>query len=132
MIHFNICYNSFMKYLMGKVSAEPTNEVAITVLIIIGCVVLVLALFAILYMIIAYRKIGIVARKLDYLVEDLTYKSEMLTPTVEALVKISNYVDLLESAITQNSSSLGKYLSNNKTDVSNLIDKIRKHSKGTK
>ncbi|MDR0825786.1 MAG: hypothetical protein LBM72_00800 [Mycoplasmataceae bacterium] len=117
-----------MKHLLSG----SVNTTGVTVLIIVGCVVLLLALFAIVYMIVAYRKIGIVAKKLDYLVEDLTYKSEMLTPTVEALVKVSNYIDLLESAVAQNSNSLGKYLISNKTNVSSLIDKLKKGSKGAK
>ncbi|GHU31152.1 hypothetical protein FACS1894166_02090 [Bacilli bacterium] len=120
-----------MKHLLASASSN-VDKVGVTVLIVVGCVVLALALFAVLYMIIAYRKIGIVAKKLDYLVEDLTYKSEMLTPTVEALVKVSNYIDLLESAVAQNSNSLGKYLANNKTNVNNLIETIRKTNKGKK
>jgi predicted PurR-regulated permease PerM len=109
---------------------SSTNDSALTVIIIVGCILVCLALFAVFYMIVAYRRISIVARKVDYLVEDLTYKTEMLTPTIEALVKLSNYIDLLESFVNQNSSSLMRYISNNSEASFKLVDKLKDLSKG--
>ncbi|MDR3257487.1 MAG: hypothetical protein LBT17_01695 [Mycoplasmataceae bacterium] len=104
---------------------SDVNETGQTVLIIVGCIALFVLLFTLVYMIIAFRKIGIVAKKLDYLVEDLTYKSEMLTPTVEALAKISNYVDLFESIINQNADALMNYINKNKSSATKFISKLK-------
>jgi predicted PurR-regulated permease PerM len=116
--------------LLKLADVNATNDTTITVIIIVGCIVLFLALFAVLYMIIAFRRIGVVAKKMDYLIEDLTYKVEMLTPTVEALVKLSNYVDLLESFVNQNSSSLMRYISNNRESAFKMVDKLKDVIKG--
>ena len=62
---------------------------------------------------------------MDYLLEDLIYKSEFVTPTVEALVKLSSYVDLFEAVIKKNSDSLITYVSNNKEAVKKFQKKIK-------
>lgn len=64
-----------------------------TILII---VLLCLAIVFCCYGIIAARKVAIAAKKFDYFVEDLTYKSEMLNSTVDTVVKVSNYIDVLK------------------------------------
>jgi predicted PurR-regulated permease PerM len=108
--------------LQGNNGIDETGQ---TVLIIVGCIALFVLLFTLVYMIIAFRKIGIVAKKLDYLVEDLTYKSEMLTPTVEALTKVSNYIDLFESIINQNADALINYINKNKSSTTKFISKLK-------
>ena len=94
-------------------------------LILIGILV-VISIIAGIYKIISYRKISIVSKKMDYLLEDLIYKSEFVTPTVEALVKLSSYVDLFEAVIKKNSDSLITYVSNNKEAVKKFQKKMRK------
>lgn len=93
-------------------------------LILIGILV-VISIIAGIYKIISYRKISIVSKKMDYLLEDLIYKSEFVTPTVEALVKLSSYVDLFEAVIKKNSDSLITYVSNNKESVKKFQKKIK-------
>lgn len=93
-------------------------------LILIGILV-VISIIAGIYKIISYRKISIVSKKMDYLLEDLIYKSEFVTPTVEALVKLSSYVDLFEAVIKKNSDSLITYVSNNKEAVKKFQKKIK-------
>ncbi|MDR0739700.1 MAG: hypothetical protein LBF00_02390 [Mycoplasmataceae bacterium] len=107
------------------VQSTNINDTGITILIVVGCVALFFLLFALIYMIIAYRKIGIVAKKLDYLVEDLTYKSEILTPTVDAIAKIANFIDLFESLINQNTDALKHYVSKNKETTTKFIGKLK-------
>jgi predicted PurR-regulated permease PerM len=116
--------------ILSLTDVSAANDTTITIIIIVGCILLFLALFAVLYMIVAYRRIGVVAKKLDYLIEDLTYKTEMLTPTIEALVKLSNYIDLLESFANQNSSSLMRYISNNRESAFKMVDKLKDVVKG--
>ncbi len=84
-----------------------------------------LAIFVCLYMIIAYRKISIVAKKIDYLVEDITYKSELITPLVDSMVKIGNYLDLFEGIFEQKSEQLIKYANNNKESIYKLSNELK-------
>lgn len=79
--------------------------------------VCVIAIIAFLYMILAFRKITIVSKKIDYLVEDLTYKSEKLNTVVEAIVKLSSYVDVAETLIKKNSETIAKFIKKNQKDV---------------
>lgn len=78
------------------------------------------AIIAFLYMILAFRKITIVSKKVDYLVEDLTYKSEKLNSVVEAVVKLSNYVNVVEAVVKKNSDTIAKFIKNN-------AEHIKKH-----
>jgi hypothetical protein len=105
--------------------ANSMDTTGITVLIIAGAVVLFFLFIALIYMILAYRKIGIVAKKIDYLVEDLTYKSELLTPTIDALAKVSDFIDLFESLINQNADALVHYVGKNKETASKFISKLK-------
>ena len=77
----------------------------------------VVAILAFLYMILAFRKFRIVAKKIDYLVEDLTYKSEKLNNVVEAVVKLSSYVDVIETVVKKNSDSISKFIKNNSKNI---------------
>ncbi|GAA5414902.1 hypothetical protein [Ureaplasma ceti] len=88
--------------------------------------VCVLAIIAFLYMIIAFRKINIVSKKLDYLVEDLTYKSEKLNSMVEAIVKISSYVDVAETLLKKNSEAISSFIKRNKKDVDIYKNQLNK------
>lgn len=99
-------------------------DIPLWLLILIGILV-VISIIAGIYKIISYRKISIVSKKMDYLLEDLIYKSEFVTPTVEALVKLSSYVDLFEAVIKKNSDSLITYVSNNKEAVKKFQKKIK-------
>lgn len=96
-----------------------------TYLIILLTILICIAIVVAIYLLIAFRKIGIVAKKIDYLVEDLTYKSEMLTPVVESLNKISNYVDLFEGIIKQNTDSLIKFISHNKESAYKFANDLK-------
>lgn len=75
------------------------------------------AIIAFLYMILAFRKITIVSKKVDYLVEDLTYKSEKLNSVVEAVVKLSNYVNVVEAVVKRNSDTIAKFVKNNAENI---------------
>lgn len=101
-----------------------TIENSLWLLILIGILV-VLSIIATLYKIIAYRRMSVVSKKIDYLVEDLIYKSEYLTPSVEAIVKLSNYVDLIEGVVKKNSDSLLKYVNNNKDSVLKISKQLK-------
>lgn len=105
-------------------NSSNTLGIPLWLLILIGILV-VISIIAGIYKIISYRKISIVSKKIDYLIEDLIYKSEFLTPTVEALVKLSSYVDLFEAVIKKNSDSLITYVSNNKEAVKKFQKKIK-------
>ncbi len=94
-------------------------------LIILIAVVCVLAMVALIYMFFAFRRISIVAKKVDYLIEDLTYKSEILTPSVDAMIKLSSYVDVLEVLLKQNSQALVDLASNNKELIFKLSKQLQ-------
>jgi len=94
-------------------------------LIVLGCIALTLAIFALCYMIIYFRKAGIVAKKIDYLVEDWTFKSEQISSTIEAINKIAAYVDLIEGFINQNTESISKYIANNKESTYKFVSKLK-------
>ena len=91
------------------------------ILAILAC----LGVIAIIYMIISFRKMGIVAKKMDYLIEDLTFKSELLTPFIDSIVKIGNYLDLFEAVFQQKTESLVKYVSNNKESIYNITKDLK-------
>ena len=91
-------------------------EIPIWLLVLVGILVS-LAIVATIYKIFSYRKIGIVSKKTDYLVEDLIYKLELLTPSVELLINISEYVDKLKFNIDQKDISIRQYLASNKENV---------------
>lgn len=110
-----------------KVAANESNvnlNIPLWLIILLG-ILISLSLIAIVYKIIAYRKVSIVAKKMDYLVEDLIYKSEFLTPSIEALVKLSSYVDVVETIVKNNSESLINYISNNKESAKKISSKLK-------
>lgn len=93
------------------------DQPAVQALIILAIILCIVAILAFVYMIITFRKINIVAKKIDYFVEDATYKSEKLNVTVDAIVKLSNYVDVFELLVKQNAQSLVDYLAKNKENI---------------
>ncbi|MDR3163834.1 MAG: hypothetical protein LBT77_02075 [Mycoplasmataceae bacterium] len=107
------------------------QNTGLTVIIVVGCIVLFVALIALFYMIVAYRRITIVAKKLDYLIEDISYKTELLTPVVDNLVKLSNRNDLVDAFIANKQVSNTKN-SANQAIISRLEKNIEKTSKSKK
>lgn len=89
-------------------------------LIILVGILVAIAIVGGIYKIIAYRRVSVAAKKMDYLLEDLIYKSEFMVPTVEALVKLSSYVDLIEGIVKKNSDNISEYVKSNKTTTDNL------------
>lgn len=86
-------------------------------LIILLTILVIVCIIGLVYVTFVFRKIGIVAKKLDYLIEDLTYKSEKLNPAIDAIVKVSSYLDILESLIKKDSKQITSFIKNNKTQV---------------
>lgn len=86
-------------------------------LLVLVAILVVVGIIGAAYKIITYRKIHVVAKKIDYLVEDIIYKVEFLTPSIEAISKVSSYIDLFEGIVKKNSESLMNYVVNNKESV---------------
>lgn len=79
-----------------------------------------------LYGLIVFRRFLIVTKKIDYLVEDITYKSETLSPVVDSLLKLSNYVDVMEEIIKRNSESIKKVSNDNKVAITKYRQQLEK------
>ncbi|WP_027119412.1 hypothetical protein [[Mycoplasma] testudinis] len=90
----------------------------------IGVLVVIVIILA-LYMIVAFRRIGITTKKLDYLVEDLSYKSEKFAPTLDSLIKLANYIETLDGILKADGSKLLGKVSQNKDDILIFINQIR-------
>lgn len=94
--------------------------------LVIGCTILVcIAILTSIYMIFAFRKFHIVCKKVDYLVEDLTYKIELLSPTVDSIVKVSNLIDILNSVLHEKSHTIMKYVSGNQEAIDKAAQEIK-------
>ncbi|MBD5446034.1 MAG: hypothetical protein HDR31_01810 [Mycoplasma sp.] len=124
-------------YFLFLNEAEATNQPDLsnifpTWLIILVGILVCIAIIGALYKIIAYRRISVVSKKLDYLVEDLIYKSEFMVPAVEALVKLSGYVDLIEGIVKKNSNALINYVDNNKDSVKKISKQVKEVIKENK
>lgn len=100
-----------------------------TTLLVLTIILVVIAIILAVYLIITFRKIHIVAKKLDYLVEDLTYKSEQLTPVVDSVVKISDFIDILDSVLKQKSQKLIKENSGNKESIYQVAKEVKQEIK---
>lgn len=108
-----------------------TTELVLPLWLIILIGILVgFAIIACIYKIFAYRRMSIVAKKADYLIEDLIYKSEYVTPSIEAIVKLSSYADIANDYLNKNSSSLIKLVSKKKKEKE-IEEKIIKNKKVT-
>ena len=94
--------------------------------LVIGCTILVcVAILLSIYMIFAFRKFHIVCKKIDYLVEDLTYKIELLSPTVDSIVKVSNLIDILNAVLHEKSRTIMKYVSSNQETIDKAAQEIK-------
>lgn len=101
-----------------------TVDSLLWLIILIGILVS-LGIIVAIYKLIAYRRISIVSKKIDYLIEDLIYKTEYLTPAVEAVVKMSNYIDVIEGVVKKNAESVLKYVTNNKESASKISKQLK-------
>ena len=100
---------------MNLLYAQETIELSIpTWLLVLLGILVCLGIIAVLYKIVSFRKMSIISKKVDYLVEDLIYKSELLTPSVELLINISEYVDQIKSDIGTKNISINKFLASEK------------------
>ncbi|MGL4947783.1 MAG: hypothetical protein ACRC42_00115 [Mycoplasma sp.] len=79
-----------------------------------------------LYLMWVLRRFLIIGKKVDYLVEDITYKSEMLSPLVDSLIKLSTYIDVMEVILTNNTSSIKDVVANNKTNIVKFKNQLEK------
>ena len=103
----------------------------IWLLVLIGILVSV-GILSLIYWIFVQRRISIVAKKVDYLVEDLIYKSELLSSTVESIVKLSNVADAIEIVMSSNQNQLIEIFSRNQKlikEVTTDINKILRDNK---
>lgn len=94
-------------------------------LIILISVLVCVAIVVCIYLIITYRKIHIVAKKLDYLVEDITYKSEQLTSVVDSLVKIGEFIDVIDSILKKKTQEVIKQTSGSKESIYQVAKEIK-------
>lgn len=102
----------------------------IKTLIILSIIAVIFSMVTLFYVTAASRRRVIFMKKADYLIEDLTYKSEMLNPTVETIVKMSNYIDVFEVIARKNMKSAVKVVSRNKDDIYKILDRIKKFAVG--
>lgn len=109
-----------------------TELVLPTWLIVLLGILVSFSIIAIIYKIFSYRKINIVAKKIDYLTEDLIYKIEYITPVIESLSKLSNYIDLANTKLKNNSEEINKYVAKNKSKNENDIKKVKQLIKENK
>lgn len=79
-------------------------------LIVIITILCTVAIFAFIYMIIAFRRITIFAKKMDYLIEDVTYKSEKMNDVIDAIVKVSKYINIAETLVKNNADIINDLL----------------------
>ncbi|MDE6473424.1 MAG: hypothetical protein K2K73_03340 [Ureaplasma sp.] len=95
------------------------NYELLNTLIILGIVLVSIMILATIYFVFALRKVSILTKKIDYLTEDATYKLEKLNVTVDALVKFSDYINVLETYLNKNTKVFIEYLANNKIEKDN-------------
>lgn len=96
-------------------------DIPIWLLVLLGILVS-LGIISIIYWMFTQRRIAIVAKKVDYLVEDLIYKSELLSSTVESIVKFSNLADSIEAVMNGNQTKLVEIISKNKKLIKSITD----------
>lgn len=95
-------------------------------LIIIVCVAACLFIVVCLYTLVLFRRMSIVSKKLDFLIEDLTYKSENIGPFIDALLKVSTYVDVLDVVIKNNIDGIKKVVQNNSSNIKKFNKQLEK------
>lgn len=95
-------------------------------LIILLSVLASLFIFVLLYLTYTFRKICITTKKLDYLIEDITYKSEMLSPVIDSLIKLSTYVSVIDVAVKKTSGNIEKVVKNNFENIQKFNKQLEK------
>ncbi len=85
-----------------------------------------LGIVLVLYLLFVFRKMAITTKKVDYLVEDITYKLETLSPTIDSLLKISTYINVIDLAIKRNSSTIEKVIKNNHDNIEKFNKQLQK------
>lgn len=99
-------------------------QIPVWLIALITVLIVVLIILA-LYMIIAFRRMGITAKKMDYLTEDFSYKLEKLSPSLDSLIKLSNYIDILDNLIKADGPKIVNKFSQNKDDILKLINQVK-------
>lgn len=117
---------------MTILKSTQTTLVLDTWLIVLIGILVCLSIVAVVYKIISYRRLSIVNKKVDYLVEDLIYKSELLTPSIELLINISEYVDKIKSNVDFRYQTINQYLASESSNVKVINDKKSTKSKTSK
>lgn len=107
----------FMPNLLSSVVSTTSTTLII--------ILLIISILAIIYLVIVLRRVGIAAKKVDYFFEDLTYKAELLNTTVDAVARITNYLDLFDAFAKRNVKSWVKVATKNKDIIYKFIDKLR-------
>ena len=100
-------------------------------ILVVGLIASSLSIIAILYVILAFRKVAIAAKKFDYLVEDLTYKSELLNNTVETISRLTTYFDAFEVVAKSNIKSMIRLISRNRDLIYSMTKKIKEVAKSS-
>lgn len=88
-------------------------------------ILIILAIVLAIYMIIAFRRMSISAKKLDYLIEDLSYKSEKISPALDSLINLLNYIDLLDNVVKNEGIKLVNSLLEDKRDLELIVKQLR-------
>ena len=68
---------------------------------------------------------SISAKKLDYLIEDLSYKSEKISPALDSLINLLNYIDLLDNVVKNEGIKLVNSLLEDKRDLELIVKQLR-------
>lgn len=99
-------------------------QIPVWLIALITVLIVVLIILA-LYMIVAFRRMAITAKKMDYLTEDFSYKLEKLSPSLDSLIKLSNYIDILDNLIKADGPKIVNKFSQNKDDILKLINQVK-------
>lgn len=97
-------------------------EILIGILV---CLAIVLAVV----MIVAFVKFSKTTKKFDYLVEDITYKSEILSPTIDSLVKLGKLVDVFDEILREKTKKISKLSSDKKESLYIEVKEAAKQAK---
>lgn len=108
---------------------NTVNYDLLNALIILGIVACIIFILAMIYLIFVFSRINILAKKTDYLVEDVTYKSEKLNVTIDAIVKLSNYINILDTYFNNSNDEIINYVKNKITSFLEPNSKYKSHSK---
>lgn len=79
-----------------------------------------------IYLFFVFRKIAVASKKIDYLIEDITYKSEVLSPMIDSILKLSSYIDVLDIVFKKKSSEISKVIDNNSENIKKFNKQLQK------